>query len=117
MSNGPGLTPDGRVVLHRFATSVADFAVALRAFLLYPEGQPPDDAPAGEFSTSVATFGGWLPGSAAVAGAASQERGGGGLIERIRLAPYARIAIQMGVAVGLAIIGAMRCPGGGSTGR
>jgi hypothetical protein len=52
----------------------------------------------------VFTFGGWLPGSAAVAGAASQERGGTGLIERIRLAPYARVAIQMGVAVGAAII-------------
>jgi uncharacterized membrane protein YccC len=52
----------------------------------------------------VFTFGGWLPGSAAVAGAASQERGGSGLIERIRLAPYARIAIQMGIAVGGAII-------------
>ena len=99
-----GLTPDGRVVLHRFATSVSEFAVALRAFRLYPQGQPPDDAPDGEFTTSVATFGGWLPGSAAVAGAASQERGGSGLIERIRLAPYARIAIQMGVAVSLAIV-------------
>ena len=52
----------------------------------------------------MSTFGGWLPGSAAVAGAASQERGGSGLIERIRLAPYARIAIQMGIAVGAAII-------------
>ena len=50
------------------------------------------------------TFGGWLPGSAAVAGAASQERGGSGLIERIRLAPYARTAIQMGIAVGGAVI-------------
>ena len=50
------------------------------------------------------TFGGWLPGSANVAGAASLERGGSGLIERIRLAPYARIAIQMGIAVGGAII-------------
>src|ERR1700722_2525604 len=99
-----GLTPDGRVVLHRFATSVSEFTVALRAFRLYPEGQAPDDAPDGEFTTPVATFGGWLPGSAAVAGAASQERGGSGLIERIRLAPYARIAIQMGVAVGLGII-------------
>jgi len=98
------LTPDARVILHRFATSVADFAVALRAFRQYPDGQPPDDATDGEFSTPVATFGGWLPGSAAVAGAASQERGGNGLIERIRLAPYARIAIQMGIAVGLAII-------------
>jgi uncharacterized membrane protein YgaE (UPF0421/DUF939 family) len=103
-SERTGLTPDGRVVLHRFATSVSDFAVALRAFRSYPDGQPPDDAADGEFTTPVATFGGWLPGSAAVAGAASQERGGTGLIERIRLAPYARIAIQMGVAVGLAII-------------
>ena len=58
----------------------------------------------GEFQPQVATFGGWLPGSAAIAGAASQERGGSGLIERIRLAPYARIAIQMGIAVGGAII-------------
>ncbi len=103
-SERTGLTPDGRVVLHRFATSVSDFAVALRAFRSYPDGQPLDDAADGEFSTPVATFGGWLPGSAAVAGAASQERGGTGLIERIRLAPYARIAIQMGIAVGLAII-------------
>src|SRR5580693_6503633 len=103
-SERTGLTPDGRVVLHRFATSVGDFAVALRAFRLYPDGQPLDDVAGGEFTTPVATFGGWLPGSAAVAGAASQERGGTGLIERIRLAPYARIAIQMGVAVGLAII-------------
>ena len=45
-----GLTPDGRVVLHRFATSVADFAVALRAFRQYPDGQPLDDAADGEFS-------------------------------------------------------------------
>src|SRR5580692_8878265 len=103
-SERTGLTPDGRVVLHRFATSVSDFAVALRAFRSYPDGQPLDDAADAEFTTPVATFGGWLPGSAAVAGAASQERGGSGLIERIRLAPYARIAIQMGVAVGLAII-------------
>src|SRR5580704_3358053 len=103
-SERTGLTPDGRVVLHRFATSAVELAVALRAFRQYPHGQAPDDAPAAEFTTSVATFGGWLPGSAAVAGAASQERGGSGLIERIRLAPYARIAIQMGIAVGGAII-------------
>ena len=57
-----------------------------------------------EFQPQVATFGGWLPGSAVIAGAASLERGGTGLVERIRLAPYARIAIQMGVAVGGAII-------------
>jgi hypothetical protein len=102
-----GLTPDGRVLLHRFATSVADFAVAVRAFRLYPAGQAPDDSayePDGEFTSQVATFGGWLPGSAFIAGAASQERGGKGLRERVRLAPYSRTAIQMGIAVGLAII-------------
>ncbi len=99
-----GLTADGRVLLHRFATSVVDFAVALRAFRLYPDGQAPDDSPDAEFTTQVATFGGWLPGSAFIAGAASQERGGKGLRERVRLAPYSRTAIQMGIAVGLAII-------------
>ncbi len=56
------------------------------------------------FEPQVTTFGGWLPGSAFIAGTASQERGGSGLIERIRLAPYARIAIQMGIAVGGAIV-------------
>jgi uncharacterized membrane protein YgaE (UPF0421/DUF939 family) len=115
----PAVTPDDRVLLHRFATSVTDLGTALRAFRLYPASQPPDDAvpdeavpdtakldgTAGEdFQPQVATFGGWLPGSATVAAAASQERGGSGLIERIRLAPYARIAIQMGIAVAGAII-------------
>jgi len=125
----PPVTADDGVLLHRFATSVTDLATALRAFRLYPASQPPDDdlpdepvldspvlhnpgpdntAPGNpgnaEFKPQVFTFGGWLPGSANVAGAASLERGGSGLIERIRLAPYARIAIQMGIAVGGAII-------------
>ena len=120
----PAVTPDDRVLLHRFATSVTDLGTALRAFRLYPASQPPDDAMlddamlddavlddtllddtgSEDFQPQVATFGGWLPGSATVAAAASQERGGRGLIERIRLAPYARIAIQMGIAVGGAII-------------
>jgi uncharacterized membrane protein YgaE (UPF0421/DUF939 family) len=120
----PAVTPDDRVLLHRFATSVTDLGTALRAFRLYPASQPPDDVMlddatlndnllddallddtgSEDFHPQVATFGGWLPGSATVAAAASQERGGRGLIERIRLAPYARIAIQMGIAVGGAII-------------
>ncbi|MGH3278522.1 MAG: FUSC family protein [Trebonia sp.] len=103
------VAPDDRILLHRFATSVTALSTALRAFRLYPAGQPPDNAMPdktgkAEFQPQVSTFGGWLPGSAAVAGAASQERGGTGLIERIRLAPYARFAIQMGIAVGGAII-------------
>jgi uncharacterized membrane protein YgaE (UPF0421/DUF939 family) len=117
----PAVTADDRVLLHRFATSATDLGTALRAFRLYPASQPPDDTVPGEtvlggtglggpgagdapFQPQVFTFGGWLPGSAAVAGAASLERGGSGLIERIRLAPYARIAIQMGIAVGGAIL-------------
>jgi Fusaric acid resistance protein-like len=100
----PDVAADDRVLLHRFASSVTDLATALRAFRLYPASQPPDDAADEGFQPQVATFAGWLPGSAFVAGTASQERHGGGLIERIRLAPYARIAIQMGVAVGGAIL-------------
>ena len=121
--------PDDCIVLQRFATSVTDLGTALRALRQDPATLPPDETPAddtgpadagradagladtgradtgnGEFQPQVATFGGWLPGSAFIAGAASQERGGNGLIERIRLAPYARIAIQMGIAVGAAII-------------
>jgi uncharacterized membrane protein YgaE (UPF0421/DUF939 family) len=96
--------PDDCILLQRFATSVTDLGTALRAFRLYPATLWPDDAVDEEFTPQVATFGGWLPGSAFIAGAASQERGGSGLIERIRLAPYARIAIQMGIAVGGAII-------------
>jgi uncharacterized membrane protein YgaE (UPF0421/DUF939 family) len=120
---------DDCILLQRFATSVTDLGTALRAFRLYPASVPPDDAVLlnpgldntgldgkvlnnarrpntgeEEFQPQVTTFGGWLPGSAFIAGAASQERGGNGLIERIRLAPYARIAIQMGIAVGGAII-------------
>jgi Fusaric acid resistance protein-like len=105
------VTPDDRILLHRFATSVTDLGTGLRAFRLYPASQRPDDEPGPEFQEpgpefqpQVATFGGWLPGSAFIAGAASQERGGSGIIERIRLAPYARISIQMGIAVGAAII-------------
>jgi len=105
LDDASGVTEEDRLLVHRFAMSVTDFAAALRAFRLYPNGAPPDALlPDEGFRSQVATFGGWLPGSAFIAGTASQERGGAGLIERIRLAPYARIAIQMGVAVGGAII-------------
>jgi uncharacterized membrane protein YgaE (UPF0421/DUF939 family) len=104
------LTATDRIVLHRFATSIAEFSTAIEKFRRYPASQAPDDvtadalAPTEEFQSQVTMFGGWLPGSAFIAGVASQERGGPGLIERIRLAPYARIAIQMGIAVGGAIV-------------
>ena len=101
---GPQLAPDDRVLLRRFTMSATDLAAALRAFRRYPAGQAPDDMVAADFRPQVTTFGGWLPGSAFIAGAASQERGGAGWLERFRLAPYARIAIQVGIAVGGAIL-------------
>jgi hypothetical protein len=99
-----GVAPTDRVLVHRFATSAADFAAALDAFRRYPVGRVPDDEAGGEFRAQVASPGGWLPGSALVAGTASEERGGGGARERVTLAPHVRVAIQMGVAVGGAII-------------
>ncbi len=111
LNSGHRVTETDRILLHRFAMSIAEFSAAIEDFRGYPATQAPDDAlddvpadGAGEFRTQVPLFGGWLPGSAAVAGAASQERGGTGLIERIRLAPYARTSIQMGIAVGGAIL-------------
>jgi uncharacterized membrane protein YgaE (UPF0421/DUF939 family) len=97
--------PADRILLHRFATSITTFSAAIDKFRQYPASQAPDDRPApAQFQSQVALFGGWLPGSSAVAGVASTERGGSGLIERIRMAPYARVAIQMGIAVGGAIV-------------
>jgi uncharacterized membrane protein YgaE (UPF0421/DUF939 family) len=108
------VTGTGRVLVHRFATSITEFSAAIEKFRRYPASRAPDDlleddlpedGPAeAAFQSQVTMFGGWLPGSAFIAGVASQERGGPGLIERIRLAPYARIAIQMGIAVGGAIV-------------
>jgi uncharacterized membrane protein YgaE (UPF0421/DUF939 family) len=108
----PRLTDTDRILLHRFATSLTEFAAAIEKFRQDPADQAPDDLPADSstedpaqpFQSQVTVFGGWLPGSAFIAGQASQEQGGPGLIERIRLAPYARIAIQMGIAVGGAIV-------------
>jgi uncharacterized membrane protein YccC len=98
------LAPAERVLLHRFATSAKDLATALDEFRRYPASRVPDDQADEEFRAQVPAPGGWLPGSAMVAGAASQERGSAGIRERIALAPYARVAIQMGIAVGGAII-------------
>jgi Fusaric acid resistance protein-like len=107
---GHRVTGTDRILLHRFAMSIAEFAAAIDTFRQYPPAPAPDDVPTSadpapaEFRTQVPMFGGWLPGSAFIAGVASKERGGPGLAERIRLAPYARTSIQMGIAVGGAIL-------------
>lgn len=55
------------------------------------------------FQPAVALFGGWLPGSSDVSARASQEPGERRR-DRATLAPYTRMAIQMGIAVGAATV-------------
>jgi uncharacterized membrane protein YgaE (UPF0421/DUF939 family) len=103
LSRSPALTAQDRVLLHRFATSVAGFSNAMRAWLQPIRQVAASGGEHDDFQTQVLTFGPWLPGSAFISRDASLESGTG-LVERIRLAPYARVAIQMGVAVGAAIV-------------
>ena len=87
-----------RVILHRFATSVLDWAdIAERT----SDSQEVDDQT--DFTSSVQLFGGWLPGSTMVSADASTERGPRA-VDRVRLAPNVRVAIQLGVAVTGAIL-------------
>lgn len=92
-----------RVILHRFATSVLDWAdIAERSFDPRHLGaeETPEDT---EFTSPVQLMAGWLPGSIMVSANASQELGPRA-IDRIRLAPNVRVAIQLGVAVTGAIV-------------
>jgi hypothetical protein len=89
---------DALVVPHRFAGSVINLADAWTEWIALGRTK----AGKGEFQPSVMLFGGWLPGSAMVSAVASMESGGRPW-DRIRMAPYTRTAIQMGIAVGAAI--------------
>jgi uncharacterized membrane protein YgaE (UPF0421/DUF939 family) len=89
---------DALVVPHRFAGSVINLTDAWTEWIAL--GQTEEGK--GEFQPSVMLFGGWLPGSAMVSAMASMESGGRPW-ERIRMRPYIRTAIQMGIAVGAAI--------------
>jgi uncharacterized membrane protein YccC len=93
-----GEDPTRVVVPHRFAGSVIALSAAGTEWLAL--GQT--DSGKGTFEPAVALFGGWLPGSAQVSAVASAERGmrRGDLV---RLAPYTRAAIQVGIAVGASI--------------
>jgi uncharacterized membrane protein YgaE (UPF0421/DUF939 family) len=105
-SERSALSPQDRLLLQRFATSIEVFCEAMGAWLRPARQAAALDAVRDEedaFETQVATFGGWLPGSAFVSRDASLE-GGAGLLQRIRMAPYARFAIQMGIAVGVATV-------------
>jgi hypothetical protein len=88
-----------RVVLaHRFAGSVVALADAGTQWKALGRSAGERDA----FRPSVVLLGAWLPGSAHVSAAASRESGD--RFDEVRLAPYSRAAIQMGIAVGGAIL-------------
>jgi hypothetical protein len=87
------------IIGRRFATSVIDLIDAGTQWRdLGLSNAGPET-----FQPAVALLNGWLPGSAQVSATASRERGTG-WTDRIRLAPYTRVAIQIGIAVGGAII-------------
>jgi uncharacterized membrane protein YgaE (UPF0421/DUF939 family) len=86
------------VIVHRFATSVADLAEAMTEWMAVDASR--DDS--GSFTSSVSLVGGWLPGSAQVSSTASLE-GGNRWGTRVPLARNVRNAIQMGVAAGVAL--------------
>ncbi len=93
--------PDGdlrrrRILLHRFATSVALVGDALGDWLRLG-----DRSGSEEFSAATRLVGGWLPGSAEVSNTASTRRGARWQ-EGLTLPRYVRTAIQMALAVGVA---------------
>ncbi|MST33804.1 hypothetical protein GHK86_13890, partial [Acidimicrobiaceae bacterium USS-CC1] len=93
--------PDGelrrrRILLHRFATSVALVGDALGDWLRLGDRSGPE-----EFSAATRLVGGWLPGSAEVSNTASTRRGARWQ-EGLTLPRYVRTAIQMALAVGVA---------------
>jgi uncharacterized membrane protein YccC len=82
------------VLVHRFAGSVVAWADAGTEWQTLCTSATDGET----FRPSVVLLGAWLPGSAYVSAAASLESGG--RLGEIRLTPYTRAAIQMGVAVG-----------------
>ena len=86
------------VLPHRFAENV----IALADAMTTRATPGATDNAADAFEPSVTLIGGWLPGSTHVSATASRESGAR-RGERIRLEPYTRAAIQMGIAVSAAI--------------
>jgi uncharacterized membrane protein YgaE (UPF0421/DUF939 family) len=83
------------ILSHRFAASVIALVDAGTEW----SALGTSDGAEGTFRPSVVLFGGWLPGSSQVSAAASLESGARPG-DRVRLAPYTRSAIQIGIAVG-----------------
>lgn len=91
------LSTTTHIVAHRFAVSVLGWVTAVQN--VYAPAAPETEP----FAPSVMLLGGWLPGAAMVSAAASMEVGTRRR-DRIKLAPYSRVAIQMGIAVTAAIV-------------
>jgi hypothetical protein len=86
-------------LVHRFAESVLAFTAAEADWSTVGT----TGGERGDFQPGVTLFGGWLPGSAEVSATASLESGAR-IGNRLRLAPSARTALQMGVAVSIATV-------------
>jgi hypothetical protein len=86
-------------VVHRFAESVLTFTAAMADWSILGASDGDRDG----FQPGVTLYGGWLPGSAEVSATASLESGPR-IGDRLRLAPSTRTAIQMGIAVSVAIV-------------
>jgi hypothetical protein len=86
------------IVAHRFADSLAAFAEALTSLRGATAGRCTPEEAGVEFAAAAELPGGWLPGSAGVSKTASEEAG------RFGLPPNVRIALQMGVAVTIALV-------------
>jgi uncharacterized membrane protein YgaE (UPF0421/DUF939 family) len=104
LENDEGLSPTDTIgtrtiLLHRFAGSIVALADAGTDWLSIQTTWPGPD----EFEPAVALFAGWLPGSAGVSSTASTESGHR-LGDRVRLQPWTRAAVQMGVALGVATL-------------
>lgn len=92
-----GIEGDARVVLHRFVTSVSDFARVIHVLKnqrFEHTARPVTE----EFLPAVTLAGGWLPGSSKVSATASEEGA------RRGLHPSVRLGIQMTVAGTIAIL-------------
>lgn len=95
------LSGDARVVMHRFATSVSDYAEVIQVLAGQRFGRR-DRRVDDDFLPAVTLAGGWLPGSSKVSATASEE----GSHQRLsaRLHPSVRLGIQMTVAGIIAIV-------------
>jgi uncharacterized membrane protein YgaE (UPF0421/DUF939 family) len=87
------------VILRRLASSVIGLADALTSWLSLGETSESGNT----FQPAVTLVGAWLPGSAMVSGAASNQPGSRRL-DRLAMPPYLRTAIQVGLAVGIVTV-------------